>query len=545
MEINAKKRRRKAYRVSIKIVWSYLRLYFLKKIMSQQAYEKKITRLHTKNAEIAKQAILELDGLFIKVGQLLSIMSGFLPKAYGEVLESLQDNTPASSFEHTKYTIEEGLGEPLHDLFDSFEEEPIASASIGQVHQARLKTGEEVAVKVQHPQIEHLAELDLSIIEGLIKLVLRFFKISGLDHVYIQVRQMIQEELDYNQERQSILEIKANCKDIEGLVIPDVFSEYSSKKILVTRFYDGVKITNTAEIELWGIDTQKVMEKLVFSYCEMILKHGIYHADPHPGNILVNKKGEIIILDFGAVGKLEESMRSQIPVFIQAVLYKDHEKVLKSMRKMGFISKGKAAEETAEKIIEALSQFISEGIDIENLSFDSIKNSGIDKLRKELSIKELTSTVEVPKDWILLERTLILLYGISTRISPNYNPIDTIKPYLKRLVFKEEGFRKIILNAIKHQANILLGLPKKTDDFLTKAVKGELKIELKNYDKNTHRIYSMGQQIALILVAFLSICMAVFCNNAEQLFYEKLFITISIASFVLALRLIWLNRKKS
>ncbi len=544
MKINAKQRRRTANRISIKIVWSYIRLYLVKRLFHSKTYQKKLEKLHQKNAEIAKKTILELDGLFIKVGQLLSIMSGFLPKAYGEVLESLQDHTPASEYEHTKKTIEEELGESVDGLFQSFEKLPVASASIGQVHQAVLKTGEKVAVKIQHPQIEILAELDLSIIEGLIKRVLRFFKITGLDHVYVQVRQMIQEELDYEKESESIQQIKENCKDIEGVIIPKVFTEYSSKKVLVTTFYEGTKITNTSQLEEWGIQMDKVMERLVFCYCEMILNHGIYHADPHPGNILINKNGEVVILDYGAVGRLEDSMREQIPVFIQAVLYKDNEKVLKSMKKMGFIGKGKAAEETAEKIIEALSNFISEGIDVQNLSFDSIKNSGIDKLRKELSIKELTNTVEVPKDWILLERTLLLLYGINTRIAPEYNPVDTIKPYLKRLIFKDGGFRKVILNAIKHQANLLLGLPKKTDEFLTKANKGDLKIKLKDYNRNTGRLYAVGQQIFMSLIAFMSLCMAVYCHQNNLSGYENVFIGISIVFGLLMLRLMWKNRAK-
>jgi len=544
MKINVRQRKRKAYRVSFSIAWSYIRLYLVKKLIPNSVYDRIISKLHQKNANKAKSAILELDGLFIKVGQLLSIMSSVLPEAFGEALESLQDNTPASDFEYTKKTIESELGEPLKTLFSSFEETPIASASIGQVHKAILKSGEKVAVKVQHHQIETLAKLDLDTIEGLIKLVIRFFKINGLDHVYKQVRQMINEELDYCHEADSMVKIKANCQEIEGIIIPEVYSAYCSKKVLVTQFHEGTKLTNVEVLKSWNIIPESIVDRLIFVYCEMILKHGVYHADPHPGNLLVNQNGEIIILDFGAIGELDEGMRSQIPIFIQAIVYKDLDKVLESMRKMGFIGKGEAAEKTAEKIIEAISNFISEGIDISDLSIDTIKNSNIEKLRKELSIKELTSAIEVPKDWILLERVLLLLFGISTKVAPEYNPMDTVKPYMKQLIFKEEGFRKIILNALKHQANILLGIPKKTDEFLTKANKGKLEIQIKGYEFHSKRQYALGHQIVFAILAFFSFCMAFF-SHAEKLdWYEDSFMVLGSILTGLYFISIWRNRMR-
>ena len=543
MEIKAKQRKRKAYITSFKVAWSYLFLYAFRRLYRPQSFTKKLELLHKRNAKLVKVAITELDGLFIKVGQLLSIMSNVLPEAYGSALESLQDNTPASDFESTKETVYQTLGEDIDTLFSSFEPKPIASASIGQVHKAILKSGETVAVKVQHPQIETLAQQDLDTIEKLIKLVIRFFKINGLDHVYTQVRQMINEELDYNQEARSMKTIRENCRSMTGIIIPEVFSAYSSKKVLVTQFYEGTKITNVEVLSSWNIKTETIVDRLIYAYCEMVLKDGLYHADPHPGNLMVNEKGEIIILDFGAVGELGENMRAQIPVFIQAILYKDLEKVLDSMRKMGFIAKGEAAEKTAEKIIEAMSHFISEGIDISNLNMDSIKDSSIDKLRKELSIRELTAAIEVPKDWILLERVLMLLFGISTKMAPDYSPMNTIKPYLKELVFKEEGFRKIVLNAIKHQANILLGMPKKTDDFLTKANAGKLKLKVEGQAEIGNKLYALGHQIIYSIMAVLSIFAAVYCNELGKISYEQIFLTIGTVFGTLFIWSVWKWRK--
>lgn len=543
MITNPKKRRRKAYSVSYKIGWSYLRLSLLKKLFGERFYKKRIDKLHHKNAKRAKTAILELNGLFIKVGQLISIMSNVAPEAYSSVLESLQDNTPSSNFDLTKQTIEKELGDSLSNLFESFEEAPLASASIGQVHKAVLKSGEKVAVKIQHPNIETLAKVDLGIIEKLIKLVSRFFKINGIDHVYEQVKQMIYEELDYSKEAQSITIIKNNCKEIDGVIIPKVFTAYSSKKILTTSFCKGVKITNTNQLKDWGLDENKIGEKLVFTYCEMLLNHGIYHADPHPGNLLVNQDGDIIILDFGAIGYLSDEMRENIPLFVRAIVSKDQDKVLEALKKMGFIAKGKEAEKTAEKIIKALTDFLEGGVNIREFSFDDINDSSIADLRKNLSIKELTSTIQVPKDWILLERTIMLLDGVTAKLAPDYSPMDTIKPYLKKLVLKNGGLQKIIFDFLKKQFTTLVSLPKKANDFLTKANEEELQIEVKNYDKNTNKLYAGKQQLIYGFIFMMALVMAYSSAVYHQFFYEKLFTVLSGVFALLLVHSIWKNRK--
>lgn len=543
MITNPKKRRQKAYSVSYRIGWSYLRLILLKKIFGERFYTKRIDTLHQKNAKRAKKAILELNGLFIKVGQLISIMSNIVPEAYGSILESLQDNTPSSPFKVTKQNIEKELGDTLTNLFSSFDENPLASASIGQVHKATLKSGEQVAVKIQHPNIETLAKVDLGIIEKLIKLVSRFFKINGIDHVYEQVKQMIYEELDYSQEAQSIITIKNNCIEIEGVIIPEVFTAYSSQKILTTSFCEGVKITNTNQIKDWELDENKIGEKLVFAYCEMLLNHGIYHADPHPGNLLVNKDGDIIILDFGAIGYLSDDMRENIPNFVRAIVSKDQDKVLEALKKMGFIANGKEAEKTAEKIIKALTEFLEGGVNIRELSIDDINDSSIADLRKNLSIKELTSTIQVPKDWILLERTIMLLDGVTAKLAPEYNPMDTIKPYLKKLVLKNGGLQKIIFDVLKKQITTLVSLPKKANDFLTKANKGELQIEVKNYDKNTNKLYAGKQQLVFGFIFMMALVMAYSSAVYHQYFYEKLFTVLGGVFGILLFFSIIRNRK--
>ncbi|MFK8036854.1 MAG: ABC1 kinase family protein [Crocinitomicaceae bacterium] len=529
---NIKKRKRKAYSTAFAIARSYIWLKVLKPFISYQRYGEKLEKKHLKNADKLKDAITELNGLFIKVGQLLSIMSNVLPEAYAIALETLQDHAPASSPKDSEATILNELGRPPTSIFDQFEAEPIAAASIGQVHIAYLTTGEKVAVKIQHPQIERLAKLDLQIIENLVKLAGRYFKVNGLDNIYKQVRIMINEELDYSHEASAMQTIRENLKDQKRVIVPEVFTELSSKKVLVTKFCEGQKIANQELYTNGKLDAQDISEHLMTAYCKMLLVDGYYHADPHPGNILVNQEGEIILLDFGAVGILSDITRKEIPKFLQAIVAKDSERVLTSMQKMGFVSKDKDTEKTAQKMIDAMNEFISSGVNFSEMDYDTIKNSNIDELRKELSFKELTSTFDVPKDWILLQRSLVLLLAIFANIAPKYNPVDTIKPFVKRMVLSKEGFKNLVLDSIVSQATTLLGIPRKVDAFLNKANKGELEIEVKGFEKQMKRRNALSWQIFIGSFAMICFILSFIANQYGNIVYERYFI---VSALVLGL----------
>ncbi|MFT5819584.1 MAG: ubiquinone biosynthesis protein [Crocinitomix sp.] len=542
-KITPKKRARKAYRLANRIMWSYVRLYVAKRIFGKRYYENRINALHEKNALQIKTAIIELKGLFTKVGQLLSVMSTILPDAYANILESLQDQAPASPFEETEKTIQHDLGETTSSLFSAFDKTPIASASIGQVYKAQLKTGEQVAVKVQHDDIEALAELDLDIIEKLVKRLSFFLKIKGIDHVYKQVRLMVEEELNYTLEAESMQRIAVNLSDFSGIIVPKVYSEYSSSKIIVCDFYEGVKITNVEKLAEWNIDPKEISERLITAFCKMILDDGFYHADPHPGNILVNDKGEIILLDFGATAQLNDEMRKEIPLLIQHIIRKDTSKIIKSLQKMGFLGNDSDSKDVAGKLVEALTTFVQNEIKIDNLNFkdvsiDDIKGSSLDKLRKEIGIKELATTIQVPKDWILLERAIILIHGISATIAPEYNPMETVKPYLKKMVLSKGGLKSIIIDTVKQQFAALIQLPTELNEFLNKANNGKLEVQVRN--KDARRFYALGQQFMLLISILFLLLMRTLSHRKSS---TDWMIFVSIGLGLLLIYSVWKNRK--
>ena len=432
-------------------------------------------------------------------------MSTILPDAYSRVLESLQDKAPASDFSQTEKTIATELGEGLDTIFAEFNSEPIASASIGQVYRARLKSGEEVAVKVQHSNIEALAQLDLQIIETLVKRSAFFFRIHGIENIYKQVRLMVEEELNYTLEAKSMERIAQQLLDFPSIIVPTLFPAYSTSKMIVCSFHEGFKITNVNQLEEWNLSGQEIADRLITAFCKLILDDGFYHADPHPGNVLINKAGEIILLDFGATAELNEAMRLEIPILIQHIIRKDTPKILASLQKMGFLGNDNDSREVAGKLVDALTNFVQNEIKLDNLnikdvSFDDIKGSSIDNLRKEIGIRELTQTLQVPKDWILLERAIILLHGISATIAPSYNAMDTVKPYLKKVVLNDGGLKKIILDTIKQEFTALIQLPSALSLFMDKANAGKLEVQTRSRDAK--RFYALWQQLILVLIIF-------------------------------------------
>lgn len=534
------KRVRKAFKLLNRILFAYIRLIIAKKLFGNNYYQKRVHKRHEKYANLAKTRLMELQGLFIKVGQMMSMMANILPTEYVEALEALQDSAPAGPFEDTKEIIEEDLGDTLDNLFAHIDHEPIASASIGQVYKATLKTGQKVAIKVRHKGVEELAKADLEIIRKMIKRVNFFLKINGLEYVYDQINKMIMEELDFKKEQESMKTISANLEKVDGVSVPEVFDEYSSSRIITTAFQDAVKITNVKQIDDWGLDREMLSKNLILAYCKMILEDGFYHADPHPGNVFVREDGEIILLDFGATAELNQKMREQIPVLIQAAIRKDSKKIVQALKKMGFIGNDEGSEKLAHKIVETVSEFLSNEVDIKNLnisniSFDDVKGSSLDKLRKELSIRELSKTVQVPKDWVLLDRTIILIGGINASISPQLDPVEVIKPYLKKNMLSASGIRNMIVDAIKQQFNSIVSLPYQLDTFLKKANEGKLEITVNN---DSAHLYALGQQFILVVLILASVLFYYLSN-------EQFWLYILTALILFLLRSIWKNRMRS
>ena len=498
----------RAYYTTFLVIFSYLWFGARARLYGKAWRDQRMARVHTRNARRVYETILALQGLFIKVGQLLSIMANFLPEEFTHELEGLQDQVPPRPYEEIAARVESELGSrdgqkprSVDAIFDEFKREPIASASLGQVHEARLKSGERVVVKVQHNDIDRIVRLDLKTIRRIMMIVQWFVPVQGLDAYYHQIRELLHEELDFAREADNIERIAQHFAKDSQIVFPTPVRALSTSRVLTTHFLDGKKITDIAAIDAMGIDKKDLAKRLVRAYCQMIFVDGVYHADPHPGNIMVAKDGALILLDFGAVAELSPQMREGIPEFLEGVLRRDTDRLIKAMRKMGFLSRT-TDEEMVEKIFEYFHRRFQEEVKLESFNLKDIKidpQKGLENLldmrKMNIGLKELSGTFHIPKDWVLLERTILLLYGCCSLLDPELNPVAIIQPYLQEFVLGNRDWTQIAMEAVREAAMGALTLPDEMHRYLTKATRGKLEVRVRGVQEGARTVYVVGRQI--------------------------------------------------
>lgn len=504
-------RKRKAYFTAFQVFMSYFWLKTKSKVFGQKYYNRRINDLHLKNADRIKTRVQELQGLFIKFGQLISNLSNVLPEEFRAPLEELQDHIQPKPYTEIEATIEKELGKKPDDIFTSFNKEPLAAASIGQVHRATLN-GEQVIIKIQHKNIDTIAHADLEILQNLVKLHGYFMDMQGLDHTYEQVRLMIEEELDYQIEAKSMVSIDENLKASPelGVKIPKVYQKFNTKKILVAEFCEGTKIGNTKTIEDWGLDKDDLAKRLIELYCKMILVDGFYHADPHPGNILVNKENEIVLLDFGATANLSEKTKKAIPELIEAVISNDTEGTVLALKQLGFIGADREARKYVEKLVEIFKIFLQDEVEFDGMNFQNIKlNSGlssITSLVRKIDLRDVSNNIKIPKEYILLNRTVVLLVGNAFQLAPELNTLNVVRPYIKQhIIDKDGGFTQMVINTFKNQVTTAISLPNELSRFLKNANDNTVEEEMKGVKTMLQKLYFLGQQFlfSLILIALI------------------------------------------
>jgi len=496
---------RTAYWTTTVVIASYLWLKFLSFFFNNGWYEKRLRKLHLRNAERIKLRILQLRGLFIKIGQALSVLGNFLPEEFQKHLEELQDQAPARPLKEVAFRIRTEFGKEPQELFKWFDENPVASASIAQVHKANLPDGTMVAVKVQHANIDRIAEVDLLIVKRIIKVVSWIFSIKGLDFAYVQLRKMIEEELDFRREFENISKIKENLCEEKGIVIPAVFTDYSTGKVLTMAWEDGIKINKLEKIEAWKLDKKLLAERLLRIYSHMIFKDGFYHADPHPGNILVRENGDMVLLDFGAVAQVSRQMREGIPQLIEAALRRNTDEMISAFRFMGFLAEGKEAERMAERMINALTDFLENEIHLKGLNFKEIEikpfENSLFQLIREIGISGITGSIQVPKDWVLLNRTLTQLIGICALLDPSINPLEVVRPYVKEFVKKEDKSSFAFITSLLRRTLVTaMGLPDEMHTVLQKAKRGDFEVQTPDIKEGAKLLYQAGQQFVYTLL---------------------------------------------
>ena len=511
----------RAYWTTWVVIASYLWLRFRARFHSETWLEHALRAANLKNARRIERTICELQGLFIKVGQLISIMTNFLPEEFRKELEGLQDSVPPRPYVDIEKRIVEELGKTPAQLFEQFDEAPIASASIGQVHFARMHGGTKVAVKVQYPNIEEVVRRDLLTLRRIFRIIGWFVPYQGLEELYREVRSIILEELDYRAEADNAQRIAANFPDRTDVAFPRVVSELSSERVLTTHFEPGVKITDHPQTKRLGLDRGHLSRQIVEVYCQQIFTDGVYHADPHPGNLLVRARDAgqpptIVFLDFGAVAEIPANVRAGIVELIQGALMRDTPRIVGAMKTMGFVSRG-ANEQMFEQVIEYFHERFQQNISLDSLNLKDIKfdpSKGLESvadLRKmDISLRELSASFVIPKEIIVLERTLLLLMGLCTELDPTLNPMTVIRPYLERFVLGDTGdWSKLLVDTSKDLVLSLSALPVEMRKLMRAAHAGEIQLKFKNIEGPATLMYRLGHQLIYVAVGIAGATIAI------------------------------------
>ncbi len=497
----------KANWIAIRVFLSYGWARIMSRLLGERKQQALWNRVHAKNARRIRSSIISLQGLFIKVGQILSILANALPEAFRNELEDLQDRVPPHPFDEVSQRIKSELGGDASEFFASIDSEPLASASIGQVHRATMKDGRHVAVKIQYPGIERMVINDLKLLRRIFGWLDHLFPEHGWPTIYGEIRTMVLAELDFLREADNLKAIAANLRGVAGVAFPEVIESLTSQRVLTTTYEQGVKIADIEAIDREGIDRTELAELVVRAYCEQIFVHGLYHADPHPGNILARLdeqgKTEIVFLDFGAVSHISQDMRSGMAALVLGALANDTGKVIEAMHTMGFISKD-ADPAIYHRIIGFFHGRLHEEVRLDSLNLKDIKLDpakgleGLADLRNmDISIQDLARQFQVPKEWILFERTLLLLTGLCTELAPNLNPTEILMPYLSHFVLGDKDPTSLVLDAAKDVLLSVVSLPGEIRHSLTLLEEGRLRIEFANLDPMVETIAQLGKQVLL------------------------------------------------
>jgi len=431
-----------------------------------------------------RQTALKLGVLLIKLGQFLSSRADLLPEQALSVLAALQDEVPAEPFSHVLYVIEAELGKPITEIFSTFERKATAAASLGQVHKAVLaSTGEEVAVKVQRSNIDQLVRMDLNSLKFVIRVIMRFVdtsKFVDLMAVYREFERTVYEEIDYITEAANCKRFKVMFEDDPTIYIPRVYDEYTTRRVLVLEWINGIKINDYTALEAAGIDRLEAANRTVQAYFHQFFDEGFFHADPHPGNIFVKQgmpgNGPIIeFVDFGMVGSLTSNMKKSMKDLFLSFVTRDSETMVQALSQLGFIGKGANISAIERGLSLMLEQFYG-------ISLGEARELDIPDVANEVSQLLYGQPFQIPAQFAFIGRAVSTLVGVSTGLAPNFNFVDLAVPYARKFLgLNTEDIGKTIqqlLGQLLETVNTLLKMPRSLERILNKLETGQFVINL-------------------------------------------------------------------
>ncbi|MCE2668849.1 MAG: ABC1 kinase family protein [Microcystis sp.] len=369
--------------------------------------------------------LINLGPTFIKIGQSLSTRADLIPLEYIEQLTQLQDRVPEFNSQEAIRVIETELGQPLDNLFASFSVSPLACASLGQVHRARLLSGEEVVIKVQRPNLEGLFNLDFEVLHRLTRWLNIFSVVKkyNLEAIYQEFFELLFQEIDYIHEGKNADRFRENFKNYPQVKVPLVYWQYTTRKVLTLEYVPGIKVDDRETLIANGINVDGIIQLGICSYLKQLLQDGFFQSDPHPGNMAVSQEGELIFYDFGTMFELKSVAKDQMIETFFAILRKDTETVLKTLVYMGLIEPVRDLQPVRNILQFLLDEFRDKPVDVR--VFEQISD------QVYLMFKQ--QPFRLPPQMTFIIKSVTTLDGIARSLDPQYNLLAASQPFVKSL----------------------------------------------------------------------------------------------------------------
>ncbi|MFT0727339.1 ABC1 kinase family protein [Synechococcus sp. F70.1] len=472
-------------------IWRFVLTWLFYLWLDQQAWsyggqptpERKAKRRRARAIWI-RETLLHLGPTFIKVGQFFSTRADLFPSEYVEELSKLQDQVPAFGYEQVAAIVQQELGKPIEQIYSYFDPTPLAAASLGQVHRAKLKSGEEVVVKVQRPGLVQLFTIDLEIGRGIAEFFQHHTPWGGAGRdwigIYEECRRTLWEEVDYLNEGRNADTFRRNFRDMPQIAVPKVYWRYTSPRLLTLEYLPGIKISDYEALSAAGLDRKALARLGAEAYLRQLLKDGFFHADPHPGNIAVKPDGTLIFYDFGMMGRLRPGIKEKLADMLAAVVAKNADQVVALLVELGVLVPTADLAPVRRSVQYLLDHFLDKPF---SSKLDEISVAAISEDLYELAYEQ---PFRFPATFTFVLRALTTLEGLGKGLDPEFNFIEVAKPFAEELMNSSHPERETLLAQVSRQAveftSTSLSLPRRLETALSKLEQGELRLRVRSIE---------------------------------------------------------------
>lgn len=460
---------------------------------------------------------VQMGGVMIKLGQFLSSRTDVLPPQITDELAGLQDEVPPAPLPYILATIVAELGAPPSDLFAEFAPSPVAAASLGQVYYGVLHDGREVALKIQRPRIDEIVDVDLRAVHWAVRIMKNYPPIkrrADLEALLVEFERVLRQELDYVHEAQNAQIVRANFAEVPGIAIPAPYPELTTRRVMVMERMDGIKISDTAALDRAGVDRLELAHRFAKAYLKQFFLDGIFHADPHPGNLFVRVSGPppaqsngarhgtpytLVFVDFGMVGRLSPQAIAALREVAIAVATNDPERFVEALDGIGVILPGA----DRRPIVQAAQILFRHTYD---RSLRELTNIDVEGVLDEVEHLIHNMPFQMPQDLIYLGRAVGMLSGLATTLDPDINLFETLRPFAQELIARERrdvDWIGRVRDELGGLAQIAATLPRQMDTYYKAANRGDLqmRVDLSRLERGMRRVERATTRLAGGIVA--------------------------------------------